>query len=560
MTDENHPPSLPQFKDIEIPADLTVRQALAVLADFARSGSLLEEFQQSFADVFGDREVWEKLSRNDQVAFMEYFLFDRPVKRYGDTPARTFARSALKLPDNLRQKFSSIAGSRVDYYRVARSDEKGVTLELVGGDEIHEISDRLIGGVLAEGEVVLARILKWGEEEHLSAVVNRHKVDDHAEFARRIAEKRKEVDEKTWHDTLAQLPAMIWDNLGSSFAATDAKLEELGPSEHLDRARKILAGGSAAMAVRHARACVEREPGNDEARFVLAVALTRSGNAEEAARILARLVEEKPDELAYRLNKGIADMLRGKPERAKATFEKCLDQSERPEHLSAAYNGLALCAFAEGDTARASKMLKLAAKNATDDPDAMSALVSSLVQTGHFELARTYARKLCSMLDSAEAFAALGDIEMKLRKAKRAAKSYKRALERDPSKLQLARRLGDAMLRAGNDKGAINAFELYLKAYPGDCEAMNSLGVACMRAGKAEESAKWLSSAVAGRPGYVSALCNLGKLMLQLGKLDEAREALTGAIKAEPDNAIAKELYYILEEEELKRKRARDDN
>jgi len=543
-----------------IPDDLTLRGALGILADYAASPVLREEFEQALLENFGMKDAWDRLTDNDRVAFLEYFVFDRPLSNWGKPPARVFAESAVGLSDDMRARFLKLAAGRLDYYVVVRSSEGGVVLREVGGGRELSVADRQTGGLLEPGEVVLARVVEWDGEYRFSGVINRHRREDSEAFAERIAAFKTNLGPDEWEGVMRLLPRNIWLELKErAGSAVPPELEEeissLDDGALMESARRALREREPARARAMLEKLVERNPASFEARFLLGSACLQAGDFGRAERVFRELSAEREGHTPSRLNLAVALSMRNRFEEALKEYQRCLLSEPDEELLPSILNGIGYLAGMLGDEEQSRKAFKEAVKAAGDDADALAVIASNMIQVGELKSAEKVLRKLVKLRpEDADIRAAFGDVLVQLDKPSAAVEHYRKAMELDPKRAVLLRNAGDALLKAGEPARAIEAYKGYMEMFPGEAEVWNNLGVACVRVGDLEKAEESFRKALALAPEYVSALSNLGKLMLELGRLDEAEEALSKARAAAPDNPLVKELALILEQEKRRRK------
>jgi TolB-like protein/Flp pilus assembly protein TadD len=164
--------------------------------------------------------------------------------------------------------------------------------------------------------------------------------------------------------------------------------------------------------------------------------------------------------------------------------------------------------FAERDEAR--KLIQLATETVTDDPTALTALASAMMQTGG---------------DVAQA-AALAD----------------RALSLDPNHAWAWMRKGFGAVYLGSPEEGLSSFEQSLRLSPLDPFNFNvylGMGLANFAAGRPQEAVKLARQALAERPGLNWPYRDLCTYLAHCGELAEASDALSNYLRFRPTMTLS---------------------
>lgn len=133
----------------------------------------------------------------------------------------------------------------------------------------------------------------------------------------------------------------------------------------------------------------------------------------------------------------------------------------------------------------------------------------------------------------------LGNAFQALGKHDDAARSYRRALSREPRNVVALNKLGSALLELGAPEEALARATEALALQPGYAEAHFHQGAALQALGRNEAAAAAYRRALDAQPGYPAALNNLGTVLQTLGRPEEAIDCLSRAIADRPDFAAA---------------------
>ena len=130
-----------------------------------------KEFFARTGEIFDDDKQFEMR----MAAFLEFYLFDRPLAQRGVTPARAYYQLALKDgPPERAAAFGAFTRSVHGVFEV-RKLEAGCSRvrELVSLHEFDVTERRLVAGVEV-GDVMEARLFPFGGQEYFSHAFGHH--------------------------------------------------------------------------------------------------------------------------------------------------------------------------------------------------------------------------------------------------------------------------------------------------------------------------------------------------------------------------------------------------
>lgn len=122
--------------------------------------------KEQFRQATGEFHEEDKSFEPRMAAFLEYFLFDRPLEEQGVPPVRAFvdANRAEIAPEDLPY-FEALAAGLHGVFEVRKLGTKhGLRIREVLSGQDYEIFERreLVG--LNKGEILDARIVRWDDE------------------------------------------------------------------------------------------------------------------------------------------------------------------------------------------------------------------------------------------------------------------------------------------------------------------------------------------------------------------------------------------------------------
>lgn len=139
--------------------------------------------------------------------------------------------------------------------------------------------------------------------------------------------------------------------------------------------------------------------------------------------------------------------------------------------------------------------------------------------------------------ESARVMQMLGYFQTKLRMNVAAVKSYRRALDLDPSSAEASLGLGMAQSAAGLTKEAVSTLEAGVKRFPDNALHLQALGVVLLDNADADRAPKMFEAALKLDANLAESHLQLGNLALQKGDLPSARQHLLAAVAAAPGDS-----------------------
>jgi len=344
-------------------------------------------------------------------------------------------------------------------------------------------------------------------------------------------------------------------------------------------------------AINHFTAALERDPGNGEAHYYLAVAWSELGNDEAAQRHYFRLLpaHAKYEQRDYGL--GLLALRRGDlHEAARWLFQA---EAANPTQLSvrqadayvrrklgraaeARRQGEALLELDPTNALAHAERVFSAASAAAGDAEALDRACARHEQ-GYLELATEYLRlsawaEAGRVLDRGIAVASasgktpypmlyyyrayvadrLGDLTA-ARELMTAARRQRlevdifpfrresiqvlnRILAIEPRDANAASLLGDILYSRARREEAQTAWRQAIAADPHHFPALRDLGMSALEAGRTEEALKLLTGATAERPDHLPTTLLVARLRARAGEVMAARQVLERALRKQPDN------------------------
>lgn len=309
-----------------------------------------------------------------------------------------------------------------------------------------------------------------------------------------------------------------------------------GVPARLAYARYFMKRGAAERAVQ-ALAPVAGASARDAELFALnARALVLAGRALDAKNAVDAALAKSPQSEPLVFLKGFVVEQLGKPDEARALYEKAAaqDPSDFAPHL-----GLGRLALESGDLARAGAEIGLAVEKGPRQPDARAVL-------GDWKIARrdaagaeaAYREALSLDPDHARAHAGLARVALERGDSAGARRELERALALDPRLGEAQVSLGMLLWKAGDPEGAKKAFQAAVALDPRGAVARTRLGAVELEQKQLEAALKDLGQATDADPGSAEAQFWYGRALLARNDTGQAVERLKRAVDLDPQNAL----------------------
>lgn len=283
---------------------------------------------------------------------------------------------------------------------------------------------------------------------------------------------------------------------------------------------------------------LEIDPSFTEAYNNLAVVLARQGDRENAVALFRRAAENGVARASLFVNFGQTLLDLGRNEEAHEAFARALALD--PEDLRAT-EGLARCAVAAEDYARAESLLEAAAARRPDSIEMLSLLGFVQLKLRNLEKAtEAFARLVELDPADASAYRNLGLIAQDLSRFDMAESNLLKAIELDPGSAETRYDYVAMLLRRQFFPAALEAAEEALAAVPDHAPLLRLKVEALRRLGRYRDALPVCERALELLPDDAEVLAEKGVLLDAAGRQAEACEAFDRAI------AIAGETPLLL--------------
>jgi predicted O-linked N-acetylglucosamine transferase (SPINDLY family) len=270
-------------------------------------------------------------------------------------------------------------------------------------------------------------------------------------------------------------------------------------TDAMQRASAAYGKGDWSEAERWCRLILSTQAGYFEALNLLGIIKAQTHHTEEAADLLRRAAESRPDNAVVQNN--YANILRdvGRLEASLLHYERALEL--KPD-------------YAEAHNSRG----------------------SILVSMRRFDEAlASYDRALKAKGDYADAHYNRGVVLQDLGRLDEALSSFERAIDIKPHFADAHYNRGIALEHLGRSGSALQSYDCALEAKPDFARAHNNRGNVLRRLGRNDEALQSYERALRLEPGLGEAHYNRGRALQDLGKLDDAFDSYERAMAIKPD-------------------------
>lgn len=262
---------------------------------------------------------------------------------------------------------------------------------------------------------------------------------------------------------------------------------------------------------------LSKDPKNQGARFLKALALVNSARPDDARTELDSLLKDAPNSLIAKLAKARLDLLQKHFPEAEKQFSE-LYKPGQPDLRP--LDGLLAAYLAENQPAKAVALVDKELAAAPGKPELVARLAEVNARTGKYAAARD---------------------------------GYQQLLAKDPNSPHLNRRIGEISSLMGDREGAVRSFQKAAEIDPKDLRSLVELGSLLLANGKKQEALDVFRKTLALNPDQPAILNNVAYLIADLnGDSNEALQlARKGLQKAPNDPHLTDTIGFIYMKQHL---------
>jgi len=244
---------------------------------------------------------------------------------------------------------------------------------------------------------------------------------------------------------------------------------------------------------------------------------------------------EKWDDSAPGLmrNIGLAALKLGDNDEAARAFRLAVDKNPKDDSARAM---LAISLYSAHKYDEAAKAFANVGEGVYRDPRMAYAWAFSLARANDPKKTIEVLNKLTSQPLPKEMWMTIGDLYAQVDDQEDALRSFRKAIELDPTTERAHHFAGVALIRLGRPSEAIPEFEAELKLNPNDPDTEYNLAFALLETSQKEQALALLQTLLAAHPDHAQAQYQLGKELLNAGNVNEAVVHLEAAARLDPQD------------------------
>lgn len=285
------------------------------------------------------------------------------------------------------------------------------------------------------------------------------------------------------------------------------------------------------------QAILARNPNHPDALHLLGVVAHQLQQHAQAAELISRALQIRPNAAAYHANLAEVWRAMGQLDRAIGACQIALRlQPNYPEAL----NNLGLALLARGDTAGALEYFRAAVQLRPDFAMAHNNLGNSLLSRGDTAGAIACFRKAIEHNPHlAEAHSNLGQLLCERNEVKEALYHCQEAVRLRPEFPEAISNLGNVLRELGKQEEAKEHYSRALRLNPNIGMLYNNMAQALQAEGKVDEALAWYQEALRRDPNTAKIHCNLASALEEKDLHEEAVARYEVALRLDPNCAEA---------------------
>lgn len=303
----------------------------------------------------------------------------------------------------------------------------------------------------------------------------------------------------------------------------------------------MMGAGRYADAAAELEALLKKDPRQIQAGSALALLYLKSGQAQDAVRVVAGLVKSHPGEPGLQNLLGEARAAAGDADLARAAYEQALRLDAK---FAAPQIGLARLDRLAGAPERSIKRLDALLLADANNAEAMSELSAALEAAGRLLDAQRWLEKADDLAgpDNVNTSLALVDFHLRHRQTDLAREAMKRAMVKAPESGPVLTMGARVSLAAGDRAAARTALTRVAGLLGYDAPALLRVALLQMQAGHAAGAAHSLDKALTERPDFLPALALRAQVDIHLGDLPAAEQRARQILSRSPKAGVAHSL------------------
>jgi tetratricopeptide (TPR) repeat protein len=281
---------------------------------------------------------------------------------------------------------------------------------------------------------------------------------------------------------------------------------------------------------------LRRDPKNQAARFLKAIALVNSSQPDQARAELNVLLQEAPNSLIAKLAMARLELIQKHFPEAEKQFNE-LYKVGQPDLRP--LDGLLSAYLAENQGPKALALMDKELQLAPDKPQLIALRAELEVRTGNYAAARdSYRQLLAKDPNSPRLYLRIGEISGRLGDRDTALTSFRKAAELDPKNLASLIELGSLLLSDGKKQEALDVFRKALALSPDQPAILNNVAYLIVDTnGDSKEALELARKGLQKVPGDPHLTDTIGFIYWKQHLNDSALQTFRSVVQKVPENA-----------------------
>lgn len=347
------------------------------------------------------------------------------------------------------------------------------------------------------------------------------------------------------HEAVVEFSQRLLDTLARDFDrdVEQGDLSPLGdpsaidfddPDRALQKAEEKQREGDLMGARQLYSAVLQERPDDMEARVQRGILRASFEELSDALEDFDRALEQQPDHLVARLNRGLARHSVGEVKAAIDDYDRALEQVDDDPEI---WVNRGIARFSDDDFDGALRDFDRALELDEDMAVAYyhrANVRRVLSEVGH--ALRDYKKAIELQSDFVDAYSARGYLHLQLEDAESAIEDFDRAIDLQPADASLYYNRAHAHLLSDDAEAAIEDYDRALELDPEDVEALSNRGAARMMLGDLDGAVEDWEEAIAINPYYPTPYLKRASMWLATDRPEEAINDLQIALDNAPDD------------------------
>ncbi len=275
-------------------------------------------------------------------------------------------------------------------------------------------------------------------------------------------------------------------------------------------------------------------PLDAEVQYVFGLTRLMSGEFKEAILSLEKSVSQKPNDVVFISNLGVAYLRNKEVEHAIKYLKKAVNLN--PAYEQARYN-LGTAYIDDKQAKLAIEEFRTLSKNHPENADYICALADATRETGQWKKSiKLYKQALKINANMVRAHTNMGPLMMHLNQLEQAVEHCQKAIELKPDESMAHKILADCYIQMEELDDAMDSYANAYEINPDSADLSVAIANVWLEISDHHEASTWYEKALSIDENNISAQCGLANIIRDSGHLPQAFELLQPLLEKEPEN------------------------